>query len=93
LLRCGARESMAGVNWDDLHAFLTQPFPRRDVMLLVGMFFTALATVFTFNGWCIDRFRGKIYRAEDPKGFWQVVIIYYVLGVICLGVFFLSQPQ
>ena len=50
--------------------------------LIVGGFFLFLAVIATFTGETLVRSRGVVRRAEDPKGFWRDVALYYLFGAV-----------
>ena len=33
------------------------------------------------------KYEGIVSRAEDPKTFWQSIALYYLLGLLCLGLY------
>jgi hypothetical protein len=47
-----------------------------------------LAVGGTFTGETFARFRGRIYRTDDPKGFRWTLVIYYLGGVFLIARFF-----
>jgi hypothetical protein len=47
----------------------------------------AMALIFTLTGRCLVKYQGIINRAKDPKTFWQNVAVYYLLGLLCLGLY------
>jgi hypothetical protein len=53
-------------------------------LLVFGVLFLLLGLVSTFTGGVGVRF-SWVYRAEDPKTFWQVVVMYYLGGVGLIG--------
>ena len=61
---------------------------RHHVFLILGSCVTALALISALTGVSIEKYRGIIYRSDDPKEFWQSIAIYFLLGLICLGLYF-----
>jgi hypothetical protein len=51
-----------------------------------GMFLVLLGTVYTYTGKAYVRFQGWVYRAKEPKCYWEVVT-YYLLGIGLIGLF------
>jgi hypothetical protein len=49
-------------------------------LLLVGIGFIAIGVVYTCMGKAYARFHGWVYRADNPKGYWFEVALYFVLG-------------
>jgi hypothetical protein len=47
----------------------------------------AMALIFTLTGRCLVKYQGIINRAKDPKEFWQSVAMYYLFGLLCLGLY------
>ena len=58
------------------------------VELIVGAAFLVLAVGGTLTGETLARFRGWIYRTDDPKSFRWVLVIYYLTGACLIGRFF-----
>ncbi len=52
----------------------------------MGVTFFLLGVVWTCTGKASTRF-SWVYRAEEPKEFWWVVAIQYLVGVLFLGTF------
>jgi hypothetical protein len=46
-----------------------------------------LTLIFALTGKCLVKYEGLVSRAEDPKGFWQGVATYFVLGIVSLGLY------
>jgi hypothetical protein len=61
--------------------------PSPYVLLILGAitFFGAVISTYTGKSW--GRFGGFVYRAKEPKQFWQLVAIYYLGSVIFIGMF------
>ena len=58
--------------------------------LIAGGFFLFLAVIGTFTGETLVRFQGVVRRAEDPKGFWWDVALYYFFGAIFIALYLLN---
>ena len=56
--------------------------------LIAGGFFVFLAVIGTFTGETLAR--GVVRRAEDPKGFWWGVALYYFFGAIFIALYLLD---
>jgi hypothetical protein len=60
---------------------------RHNVFLAIGAVLMGLTLIFTLTGHCLVKYQGIVSRAKDPKGFWQGVATYFVLGLACLGLY------
>jgi len=60
---------------------------RQHTLLILGTVLMVMALIFTLTGKCLVRYQGIINRAEDPKAFWQSVAVYYLLSLLCLGLY------
>jgi hypothetical protein len=60
---------------------------RHSTFLIIGIVLMGVTLISTLTGTCLVKYRGFIYRAEDPKEFWQNVALYCVLGLISLGLY------
>lgn len=58
------------------------------ILLILGFAAFFAAVVSTCTGKTFARFRGFVYRAEDPSEFWWVVTIYFLGAVLFFGLFF-----
>ncbi len=58
--------------------------------LIAGGFFLLLGVIGTFTGETLVRFQGVVRRAEDPKGFWWDVALYYFFGAIFIALYLLN---
>jgi hypothetical protein len=56
-------------------------------LLVLGILSFSSGIVFTCIGKVLVRFRGWVYRAEEPKRFWAEVQMYYLGGVFFIGYF------
>jgi len=64
--------------------FLRPPY----TLCTFGVFLIFLAVVYTYTGKAWMRFHGWVYRAEEPKRYWEEVATYYFLGVCFIAYFF-----
>jgi hypothetical protein len=60
---------------------------RHRTFLVMGIVLMGVTLISTVTGTCLVKYRGFVFRAEDPKEFWQSVALYFVLGLICLGLY------
>ncbi len=60
---------------------------RHHTFLILGAVLMVLALIFTLTGRCLVKYQGIIDRAKDPRTFWQSVAVYYLLGLLCLGLY------
>jgi hypothetical protein len=60
---------------------------RHHTFLILGIVLMAMVLIFTLTGECLVKYQGIINRAEDPKNFWQSVTTYFLLGLLCLGLY------
>ncbi len=60
------------------------------IYLILGVIFSFGAVVSTCTGKTWVRFSGLVYRAKEPNVFWGIVAIYYLGGVVCIGIFLLN---
>jgi hypothetical protein len=60
---------------------------RHHTFLILGAVLMVMVLIFTLTGRCLLRFQGIIDRATDPKTFWQSVAMYFLLGLLCLGLY------
>jgi len=67
----------------DEDALLNPRFPY----LMIGIAFLAAAVVFTCTGKAYGRFGVSASRAEGPTQFWWSIAIYYLAGVIFIGIY------
>jgi hypothetical protein len=58
---------------------------RQRTFLIMGVALMAVTLISILTGTCLVKYEGFVYRAEDPKKFWEAVGTYCVLGLICLG--------
>ena len=78
-------ERMANVDHDSYwYGYL---MARHHTFLLLGATLMVMALIFTLTGRSLERFQGIISRAKHPKEFWQSVAVYYLLGLLCLGLY------
>jgi hypothetical protein len=67
----------------DLHSLLRQP----DIYLILAVISFSAAVVWTCTGKAWIRFHGWVYRAEEPNRFWLEVAVYFLGGVLFIGLF------
>ena len=60
---------------------------RQHTFLILGTVLMVMALIFTLTGRCLVKYEGIIHRAKGPKTFWQNVALYYLLGLLCLGLY------
>lgn len=60
---------------------------RHNTFLLLGTVLMGLALISSLTGVCLVKYKGIVYRAKDPKTFWQNVALYCLLGLLCLGLY------
>jgi hypothetical protein len=58
--------------------------------LIAGGFFLFLGVIGTFTGETLVPFKGVVRRAEDPKGFWWDVALYYFFGAVFIALYLLN---
>ncbi len=57
------------------------------IYLVVAFIFISVAVVSVLSGKTGGR-TGWVSRAEDPTQFWWGVAIYFLTGVVCIGIYF-----
>jgi RsiW-degrading membrane proteinase PrsW (M82 family) len=55
--------------------------------LILGVILFSAAVVWTCTGKARTRFSGWVYRAAEPTQFWWVVAMYFLGGVLFIGIF------
>jgi hypothetical protein len=60
---------------------------RHHTFLILGTVLMVMALIFTLTGRCLVKYQGIINRAKDRKTFWQHVAVYYLPGLLCLGLY------
>ena len=60
---------------------------RHHTFLILGIVLMVVALIFTLTGTCLVRYGGIIYRAENPKTFWQNIAMICLLALACLGLY------
>jgi hypothetical protein len=60
---------------------------RHHVFYVMGIVLVSAALIFTLTGRCLVKYEGIVSRSKDPKIFWQNVVLYFVLGLICFGLY------
>jgi MFS family permease len=56
-------------------------------LLILGIGMLLYATAGTYVGKTRDRLGRAVYRAEDPRYFWGLILLYYSLGICSIGFF------
>jgi uncharacterized protein (DUF486 family) len=67
----------------DLHSLLRGPY----YYLILGVISLSVGVFSTCTGVTWARFGRVIYRAKQPKAFWEDVITCYLIGVCFIGYF------
>ncbi|HUA99525.1 MAG TPA: hypothetical protein VMA34_14435 [Terracidiphilus sp.] len=60
---------------------------RQHRLLLIGIVLLVVAVVFTLTGESIGRYQGLVNRAENPKRFWWNVALFFLGGIIFIGLY------
>lgn len=60
---------------------------RHHVFLILGIILMVVALVSALTGTTLVKFQGIVHRADDPKTFWESVVVDCLLGLIWLGLF------
>jgi len=58
------------------------------ICLLAGMVVCFLTLVGASTGKVWAKFQGWVYRAKEPKWFWFLVAVYFLIGVGLIGCYF-----
>jgi hypothetical protein len=66
------------------HGYLTA---RHHSSLIIRTVLMGVTLISILTGTCIVKYRGFVFRAEQPKEFWQNVALYFVLGLVFLGLY------
>ena len=61
------------------------------IYLILGVISFSGAAVSTCTGKTLSRGQGWVYHAKEPTVFWWVVAIYYLGGVLFIGIFLLRD--
>jgi hypothetical protein len=54
---------------------------------VMGIVLVVAALIFALTGICLVKYKGIVHRSKDPETFWQNVALYFVLGLVCLGLY------
>ena len=68
----------------DLHSSLKGPY----FFLILGIVMLLMGLIATLTGVAWARFGRVIYRAKEPRAFWEDVVTSYALGICLIGYFF-----
>lgn len=60
---------------------------RHHVFLVMGEVLIAMVLISALTGKCLVRYRGMVSRDENPKEFWQSIVVYSLLGLACFGLY------
>jgi len=60
---------------------------RHHTFLVLGAVLMVMVLIFTGTGRCLVKYQGIVNRAKDPKAFWQSVAVYFLLGLLSLGLY------
>jgi hypothetical protein len=60
---------------------------RHNVELYIGLGSIGFALISLVTGKTLVKYQGIVSRAEDPKRFWQNVVVVCAMGAIFLGLF------
>jgi hypothetical protein len=60
---------------------------RHNISLILAVVLIGMALISTVTGVCLVKYQGIVMRATDPKTFWQNVAMYYLLGILFLGLY------
>jgi hypothetical protein len=81
----GEPEKMASMDHD---SYWYQYFAaRHNVELYIGLGSIGFALISLVTGKTLVKYQGIVSRAEDPKRFWQNVVVVCAMGAIFLGLF------
>lgn len=58
-----------------------------------GSLFLLVAVIETFTGTAITRGQGLVYRVKEPKTFWCLVVISYIVAILFYAQFFYNVPN
>ena len=57
------------------------------IYFILGVIFLSAAVVSTCTGKTIARYKGWVYRAKEPSDFWWGVAIYFLAGILGIGIY------
>jgi hypothetical protein len=60
---------------------------RHDIFFYMSVVLIAVSVASAVSGYTLVRYRGRVRRSEKPKDFWQGVVIYSVMGVVCWALY------
>jgi hypothetical protein len=64
---------------------------QRDWFLILAAFSMVMGLISTLTGRILVRGRGIVRRTEDAYAFWQMVILCYLGGLLCVGLFLFTS--
>jgi hypothetical protein len=66
------------------HAYL---IARHHVSLVIGVVLMAVVMISVLTGRTLVKYQGIVSRADDPKMFWESVVVDCLLGLVFLGLY------
>jgi hypothetical protein len=64
---------------------------RHEVFLIGGWVSMAVTLTSLLTGTCLVKYRGFVFREEDPKEFWQGVAMYCAFGLISFWLYWYTS--
>jgi len=61
---------------------------RHHVSLVIGVVLMAVVLLSILTGRTLVKFQRIVSRADDPKMFWESVVVDFLLGLVFLGLYF-----
>ena len=75
-------------DWSQFWNWFTKPTPYAFLIFGALSSCSGLQSLFgTLTGKTWALFYGWVYRAKEPNQFWSLVAIYYLVGVLFIGIF------
>jgi membrane protease YdiL (CAAX protease family) len=66
---------------------------RQHRFLLIGIALLVATAVFTLSGETLERNRGIVYHAKEPKRFWWDVVLYFIAGLFFIGLYWYQNSN
>ena len=66
---------------------------RQHRFLLIGIVLLVMTAVFTLSGETLERYRGIVYRAKEPKRFWWNIVFYFLATLFFIGLYFYENSN
>ena len=60
---------------------------RQHRFLFIGIILLVTTAVFTLSGETLERYRGIVYRAKEPKRFWWDIVFYFLASLFFIGLY------